>query len=142
MIFSNKLRGGKISKISRSCNLISIQVKGKDEEEIFLHIQSFFRILKNRKILVSSDDIYRCGEKCSAENFVWDTPGNSVFDEVLQTYITQICNVKILQVKQEESNDLIITLEDGWMLQILIDTTISEEKYRIFNQKRNIVIYS
>ena len=134
-----KLVGGKITGISRICNLISIEIS-KSNEKIFLHIQSFFRILKSDKIILSSEDIYKKGLVCNVDFFEWDVVGQSLFDEELNKNREMLFAGKILRIKMESNGDLSIFFEYGLTLQIFIDTINDEEKYRIFDQNNAFVV--
>ena len=134
--------GGRIINISRICNLLSIRMILSDNHTISLHVQSFFRIMKRNKVVVSSEDMYRCSEKISSETFEWDVPGNSIFDETLQKYHEELVNSNILQVRKSKNGDLLLVLENGIVLQILIDTAVSEEKYRIFDENFSVIVNS
>lgn len=138
----DSLCGGKIFNISRVCNLISIDIHTKGNEEIHLHIQTFFRIVKKNKVVLSSEDIYRCGRNCNKNEFEWDVPGQSVFDESLLENKSVICNSTIQKVEKEKNGDLTICLNNDICLQAFIDTTKKEEKYRIFSLKEDIIVES
>ena len=73
--------GGKINNISRVCDLICIEIS--NNKNTFIHIQSFFRILKNNKVIIYTEDIYRCKKYINSDNFNWDIPGDSIFDEAV-----------------------------------------------------------
>lgn len=132
MVF-NSIIGGKISAISRICDLISIEIETVDKKKTYLHIQSFFRIIKFNEIIVSSEDMYRCFEKEKKENFKWDIPGDSIYDHSLKQCINEILKLKIVDVHRNNIGDLSIILENDISLQTFINTCEEEEKYRIFN---------
>ena len=134
-----KLVGGKISKICRVCDMISIEIVFERVEPIYIHVQSFLRILDHQKIIVCSEDIYRCSEKHHAQDFCWDIPGQSVFDEVLKEYIDILSSASILNAYMEPPGDLIICCSGDVCIQILINSVTYEEKYRIFNNSREFV---
>lgn len=130
------LMQSKIIDISRVCNLICIQFLTIEEKIISLHIQSLFRVIKNARILLSSEDIYRCGKKCKPELFEWDTPGDSIFDECLIDIKEQFHQGKLVKTKFTKIGDVYLLFDTGIILQIVVDTTCFEEKYRIFDEKR------
>lgn len=137
-----KMVGGNIANISRACNLICIQIQTTQQDNIFLHIQSFLRILKGKKVILSSDDMYRCGTNGDIETFKWDIPGTSIFDDSLNNHYSSLSNAKIIKVCKHDTNDIDIIFEHDYLLQVLVDTCESEEKYRIFNDIECIVIDS
>ena len=128
----------KIIKISRICDLICIEFETREQKEVYLHIQSFFRIIRNKKIILSSEDMYRCGEKCNSEQFEWDIPGNSIFDECLINN-KDLYQYQLLNVKFTKYGDVRFLFENNIIIQIMIDTTCIEEKYRIFDSNAIIV---
>lgn len=136
----NKLIGGNICKITRVCNLISIEID-TCKNKIYLHIQAFFRVLQNGKLVLSSEDLYRCKENEDSERFEWDVPGKAVFDNSLQSCQELLKKSKIVDVAISEG-DLQINLENDFLIQIFIDTTQKEEKYRIFDDETCFIINS
>ena len=138
----NSLIGGTIVNVDRVCNLITINICTADKKELHLHIQSFFRIIEKDKIILSSEDIYRCGTKTKMDDFEWDVPGQSVFDESMTEINKIIINSVITKVQKEKSGDLIIYADNDICLQAIIDTTEKEEKYRLFNSKEDIIVES
>ena len=137
-ILFDKIIEGKIISVSRICNLISIRIKSKSEEFVSLHIQSFFRITNSTRVLVSSEDIYRPNSE-HQEEFNWDVPGESIFDESINKYKKDLLQAKIQQVLVKITGDIDIFLDNGFIIQIIIDTTISSEKYRIFDEMKEFV---
>ena len=137
-----KMIGGKIADISRTCDLISIQINTRKHGNLFLHIQSFVRIINNKRIIVSSEDMYKCGSNCNLVDFNWDVPGESLFDDSLKKHTNLIFNSVIIQVRKNQNDDLYIKLENGCLIQISINTSEFEEKYRIFNDEEEFIVSS
>ena len=137
-----EIKGNKIINISRACDLVCIDFGTPKGEVISLHIQCFFRLIKDGKILVSSDDIYRCPTSIDSESFAWDIPGQSIFDLNLSLYWDIITNSPVCSVHFKKIGDLEIKFEQNMMLQIIVDTSITEEKYRIFNSTKEMIIES
>lgn len=134
--------GKKISNISRVCDLVCIEFKSSDQETVSLHIQSFFRFIKNNKVFICSDDMCRCDSQYENEEFEWDVPGKSVYDKSIIKHYDMICDSAVLQINQNSLGDLTIAFENDIALQIFVDTTETEEKYRIINQYDHIVFNS
>ena len=132
MLF-DELLGSKIFQISRVCDLVSMQLTTQKGNELCLHIQSFFRIIKDRDVIISSEDMYRCASSSNCESFEWDVPGNSIYDQALEKIREDLYNAAIVEYNRNDIGDMSITFENNLILQILVDTTESEEKYRIFN---------
>ena len=118
-ILFDKIIEGKIISVSRICNLISIRIKSKSEEFVSLHIQSFFRITNSTRVLVSSEDIYRPNSE-HQEEFNWDVPGESIFDESINKYKKDLLQAKIQQVLVKITGDIDIFLDNGFIIQIII----------------------
>ena len=137
----NKLIGGKITNVSRICNLVSIEVDINGKKK-FLHIQSFFRILNAEKVIISSEDMYKKGEMCNEDSFEWDVVGQSLFDDTLNKNRGMLFAASIRQAKIDANGDISILLDNNIVLQIFIDTTISEEKYRIFDEDNVFIVNS
>ncbi len=138
----NELIEKKICKINRVCDLVCIEFGTKDKGDLFLHIQCFFRILKNNRVFVCSDDMCRCDGQYDYETFEWDVPGKSVYDTSINEYKDVLFNPRVINVNKNAIGDLTVVFEDGMCLQIFVDTTKSEEKYRIFNDTSCLVIDS
>ena len=124
--------GGKISQISRVCNLICISIESCGIST-HLHIQTFFRVLHNGKVVISSEDIYKSDGETSPDCFSWDVPGNSLFDKSLLINQGKWFDKKITDVQRKRNKDLKIVFDDKYVLEIFVDTVSLEEKYRIFN---------
>ena len=135
------LIGAKISEIHRICNLISFHFK-LGEKFTYLHVQSFFRILQNHKVIISSEDYYRCGKNGDEENFEWDRPGSSIFDDCVKEHLEKLRNAAVTELKESENGDLTINFENAICMQILIDTTETEEMYRIFDDINSTEVVS
>ena len=139
-ILFDKIIDGEIVNISRVCNLISIQINSSNKQSISLHIQSFFRILdENNIVIASSEDVYRPATADSAEHFSWDVPGQSIFDKSINDCKLELLMGKIKHVQENDIGDLVICIDNGYKLQILIDTTVAEEKYRLFDVNEEFV---
>ena len=130
--------GGKINNISRVCDLICIEIS--NNKNSFIHIQSFFRILKNNKVIISTEDIYRCKKDINSDNFNWDIPGDSIFDEAVMNYYSILTNSQIIEASKNITGDLYILLENNLFLQIIVDTSESEEKYRVFDDFQSFIM--
>ena len=138
----NKIIGGHITHISRVCDMISFGISSSNNEHIYLHVQSFLRILNNTTILASTEDLYKPHSCVSEENFEWDVPGNSAYDESIKKIETKLFNSTITEFNINEIGDVNILLDNNFKIEILIDTTISLEKYRISDKVNDFVFYS
>ena len=136
----NRIIGGRITSINRICNLISIQISKAEMQSTFLHIQCFFRILKEDKIIICSEDMYR--PKKQNSDFAWDIPGDSLFDYAMEKCEAELLSSDITGIHKNQTGDLEIIFRNGYLLQAFVDTVESEEKYRIFNEKSEVIIES
>ena len=135
----NALIQSQIVNISRICDLICVQFETTNRERVFLHIQSFFRIIKGKKIILCSEDMYKCGKKADQKLFEWDIPGDSIFDENLIDKMGLICQCKLLGVRFAKNGDMVLSFDNDMTIQVMMDTTCIEEKYRIFDEKVEII---
>lgn len=136
-IFDYLSKGGILIGISRVCDLIKLDFSIRDEI-ICLHIQSsLMRVLKENKLLMSSNDLFlpsKHFKKKPFKRFKWDIPGNSFFDDQLTNIKEQIlykplCLISILE------KDLILNFDDGYKIEILACTLEKErELFRIFRK--------
>ena len=137
-----KLTGGYIINIYRICDLCGFTVSLPDNEEIDIHIQTFFRIVKNGNVIVASPDMFRPSDDCDEDSFEWDIPGNSLYDASIATNLEIIKRSKIVDVKAFKK-DFFIYLENGISLEFYSDTVeLGEEKLRVFSSEEEFVIES
>ena len=127
----NRLIGGKISNISRACDLICITItSGVDEIE--LHIQTFFRLLKKDKILLSHEELFEPADKRKCKSFEWDIPGSSLYDKHLEMFKGNLFTKSITNVNVNKTGDCILEFQDGYSLEILRVSNKKAENYRVF----------
>ena len=134
--------GGKIKKIHRVCDLITMEFETSNQQNVYVHIQSFFRIVKDNRVIISSEDMYRCGKNVDSNQFVWDTPGRSIFDQSLKENFDFIRTLRVIDVIKHPIGDITFCFEKNALIQILINTTEFEEKYRIFDDFETIIVNS
>lgn len=125
----------RINSITRICDMIKIDFSS-NEKELCLHIQSaLFRVVKQDKLLISSNDIYVPSVNYIAKRFKkfkWDVPGNTLFDDCLQKIISKMLGKKVVSVNYD-GQDLIINLEGQERIEIISNTLEKEcEKFRLF----------
>ncbi|MDD3865074.1 MAG: hypothetical protein PHC32_01930 [Candidatus Izemoplasmatales bacterium] len=100
--------------------------------KFYLHIQCFFRMFRNKQLILSSWDLYRPHPEKSEVKFLWTEPGSSLFDFCLDHSRQGIYGLCVKDVVQKK-RDLLISLSDYSNIEILIDTTSTDEQYRIFD---------
>ena len=126
-----RLINGKISNISRACNLICITIS-RETEEIEIHIQTFFRLIRKNKILLSYEELFEPADKRKSSSFEWDVPGTSLYDKHLEKHKKDLFSKSVINVIVNEIGDLSIEFEDGYKLQVLKDSMKKTENYRVF----------
>ena len=140
--YLKNLLGSQITGISRVCDLASIEFTTRDGEKINLHVQTFFRFVSDDRILLSSEDMYRCDASFDVSTFEWDVPGKSLYDVTVHKVFDWIGSTIVSDIKKMKTNDLIISFQNGLQLQIFINSVFSEEKYRAFDDANSYEIYS
>ncbi len=126
-----------IVNIKRTCNLIMITF-ANNSHEIWLHIECFFRVFNKNKTLICSEDIYKKGRK-SKKRFKWDKPFSSLFDDCVEDNGTYILRIPISNVELK-NNELYIYLANGVILEIIPNTVIDDEAYRIFTPEQDYLV--
>ena len=134
--------GGKIKKINRVCDLITMEFKTSNQQNIYVHVQSFFRFIKDNRVIISSEDMYRCGKNIDSTQFVWDVPGQSIFDQSLKENFDFIRTLTVIDVIKHPTGDITFCFEKNALIQILINTAEFEENYRIFDDSETIIVSS
>ncbi|MDW4511809.1 hypothetical protein R7236_25890 [Priestia megaterium] len=125
--------------------MISVTRRGKTEElaEYALDIQCSWRITKDNKILVGSQDFYspRTGWNEKNDDFDWDVQGNNRFDERIESFIENAKeHVTVERVEPDEIGGLKIFLSQGYLLEVFPDTSEDDEYsefWRFFNRREN-----
>lgn len=138
----NKLIGCKLDGASRILNLASLEFKSKESETMHLHIQCFFRIVNGGTVLVSSEDMYECRSNIDPDDFKWDAPGQSLYDEcILEKCKKLLYSSAIISAEKNSIGDLVIRFENGLELQAFVNSTTDDcEMYRIFDEKEHFVV--
>ncbi|MBQ8371352.1 MAG: hypothetical protein IJX38_00220 [Clostridia bacterium] len=138
----DKLIGCKLDGASRILNLASLEFKSKESESIHLHIQCFFRIVSGSTVLVSSDDMYECRSNVDPDDFEWDAPGQSLYDEcILEKHKEILFSSAIISAEKNSIGDLVIRFENCLELQAFVNSTTEDcEMYRIFDEKEHFVV--
>ena len=108
-----------------------------------VHIEGFFRITHQGKIVLSKDDMFRPNSQMQKydfdeNNFDWDVEGNNKFDEQKNFF----CDINLIvqDIIINEIGDLKIVLSNDFCIEVFID----EECCRFFeigtSEKPHIVI--
>jgi hypothetical protein len=127
-----KMEGKKIVNVSRTLDLIMLSFGDDKGKNFYLHIQCFFRIFRNNQLILSSWDLYRPNPQKSENKFIWTDPGSSLFDYCLDHSREEIFGLIVEDIVQRK-RDLLIRLSNHTIIEVLIDTTSTDEQYRIFD---------
>lgn len=151
------LKGKEVRRINRICDMfcISFGEMIEDNGSIFaryaFHLQCTFRIVKDKKILLTSRDMYLPASKFYGEKFQWkefyknfdefqwDTKGNSAFDENLLNLENEgiLNDIIVIDTDVTSKGDLIIKFNNGMILETYLTTTAIEESWRFMDSKPN-----
>lgn len=131
--------GKQINFIKRTCDLIMFDFIPFDNGNLALHLSCFLRIILGERTLVSSNDIYVCGNKVKRRKFRWDKPNMSLFDECIKENEILIYNKDIVNF-EIKNNELKLLLENNVEIIIVPDTVQDKEAYRIFSKNEDYLI--
>ncbi len=135
------LCGAKIKDVKRTCDLIMLTIV-KDEQEIFFHATCFLRIYNSKKLLLCSNDLYKRGNKAE-EDFEWDIPGSSLFDDCVDVNGEYFLDIAISDVKISYDK-FIIKLVNEVVIEAIPDTVAYDdytEAYRLFTLTEDLIIF-
>ncbi len=135
----NVLNGCDLHNIKRTLDLIMFEFIANNESKIYINAQCFVRIKRSNRVIVSTDDLYRSINDNGEEVFDWTEPDSSLFDDCLQKHSKLFKGLKVIDISFSD-NDLVLNLQDDMKIEILIDTTFIEEKYRLFTDHKTILI--
>lgn len=136
-IVANMLINTCISDIGRSCDVVWIIFNGSSE--IALHSQCTFRIVSEKSVFLTSIDMYFPRDDIKIDDFVWDIPGQSLFEQRLDLVKQELLGKNVINVEFSKNHDMYITLENGVIFQFFRIYTWGEvldnENIRIFDSK-------
>ena len=143
--FIRQIKGKKMSLIGRTSGLVwigfgdlkeQLDSTGKVREisSFMLHIQCLWRLIQKQKIIVASGDLFLPNNQNFNEGeFIWESIGANLFD-VKSKELTEkdFAELYVNDVKLNDIGDLNIILSNDYKLQLFIDTSTSEECWRLF----------
>lgn len=127
-----KIVGLRFTDVGWACNMLMFAF-GDNGEEYAIHAQCFTRIIKNGDILVTTFDWQSWdGEHDKNNDFLYN----------LKKFKSDIEGGIVLSVEVNSLFDLIITLDNGVIIQIFIDNSYPHyveelEQYRFFEGEHN-----
>jgi len=110
------LIGCRITFFGRTLNSIRIWFQSSKEETIKLHIQCYFRIYENDRLLLSQDNLYSPSKSLKGRKlrkFKWSKPEQSLFDDGVSEYRSKLLASNIKNI-----------VTDNIDLQIYLDNNI------------------
>ena len=130
-------------------NVIVKKVIGRDQDgkaslvdgeagKYALHIQTFFRLSAGSEILLARGDLFQPNSELAAnedydgDEFDWNPNGNNRFDEVVKQHLSQPRDFLIADVSANRLGDLKLKFANGFVLEILVDVSGTEECWRFF----------
>lgn len=133
----DKVKGARVVKIGRACDVIWISFKDCENVEYALHIQSFFRFCDCERILITGMDKFQPIESLAElDDFNWDVQGNNQFDQWCNHFNrNELENTFVESVQMSSYGDLSIQLSNVVTLSVYVDTTSEDESWRIFIPK-------
>ncbi|UNL86947.1 hypothetical protein [Priestia koreensis] len=81
------------------CDLVRIPERRVTEREVAtyaLHVQTAWKLQNDHKILVVTMDVYRPSSIIKEEDFDWEEPGNSLFDEKTVFLLEKLVHAKVV----------------------------------------------
>lgn len=132
-----KIIGANEIRIGRAVDLIWVAMKGTDGKDYALHMQAFFRFCSDDKILAANTDKYLpISPTEDIDDFDWDVQGNNLFDKFSSEFNkTYSDDIAIESAEINEFGDLKICFSHSITLTAFVDTTSSEECWRIFEYR-------
>lgn len=136
------LKDAKFDKIGRAINIVWIIFLGKDEKKYTLHLQSFFRICTQDKILITGQDKFYPtinileSSLYNRETYNYDIQGCNLFDEwVINQGTLLLNNSYIYNIEVNIFGDLILYLSNDLIISIFFDKININECFRFFELK-------
>lgn len=145
----NPLKGKYLKNIGRAANIIWLNFIDKAVEKKYegnyissgllsLHVQCPCRMMNQEmgKILFASSDMYVPNSSVEwSEEFIWDIPGNNLFDEKSHKWLLSNEKLIVDDYELSTSGDLKLKLSNGNVFEVFINTSTDDECWRLFVKK-------
>ena len=110
-----------------------------------LHVQCSFRVLYSDQVILENLDMFEPNSALArSENFRWEKPGETLYDEKVETILTSSTQNGIVTALQVSSqSDLSIRLSSGYVIEIFNNLSANEEVWRFFEpgtEKPHLVV--
>ena len=127
-----------ICNIGRASNMFWLTFSTSSQEidankhEIAIHVQSTWRIVRERKIIIASSDFYSpCTSLKNQNNFKWDVQGNNLFDEKSKLWLNDNSPIFVKEYTLNKFGDLKIIFSNQDSLEVFIDSSDNTECWRL-----------
>ena len=130
------LKGYRIAEVRRVLDLIMIEFKSPNKQNIALHAECFVKIATKNRILLSSYDLYEPKPNLKSEEYRLDNYGSTLFDYSLENNKSQIIGREILNIKFSFF-DMDIYLSDNIVIRLIPNTLEkNREQLILFNDNK------
>jgi hypothetical protein len=141
--------GKDVERLTKRKNKDNVWVPTVDKVSKYaLHIQSRFRFTCKDEIIVGTNDMYYPSSKIFTKpDFDWtkwydgeygerDAIGNESFDEICEQYFNnELTDYIVKTIKANKFGDLKIEFENGFKLEVFVDTCGDDECWRFFDME-------
>jgi len=121
--------------------------KARYVERYAFHIQAPWRLLLDKRILIASRDVYepKTAEEWT-EDFEWDIVGTTLFDELNEARVKELCNrIFLKEVLLDEYGGMRMVFDSGHTLEVFADSSNPDtELWRFFemdSEDSHFVVY-
>lgn len=139
-ILKDTLVGRYLVKTIRVCDLVGMYFSSlpnhEDEDMPYIHVQCWIRIIKSKKVLVSSEEMYLALDVKNKE-FHYDTD-DSLFDEKMSQFVKNHTTTPVVSVDVCENGDLFVQFADGCVVQVIANSTDVEDELWRFSLNQEI----
>ena len=139
------LKGQKLNYISRAANMLDIgfgnsmkYISSSNNEHVAacfaIHVQSSWRFVKDKKIVLAFNDFYIPKDNIAFDVFEEKQFGNSQFDirsDKINNIIKNL-QIKVINIIANNLGDITIFFENGFSLEIFVDVSGMKESWRFF----------
>ena len=110
-----------------------------------LHCQCLVRVFHEGRMIASSNDVYDPQSTFEGDIDSWDwsdNPGKTLFDEQIRRSLKKVLPLNVISVNILDCMDIILRLDDGYLIEIRVVTLTNNESWRFFNhEKFNTMTY-
>ena len=126
--------------MGRACDLVWMVFRDSaGENETVLHIQCPWRIIKGKKLLIGSRDIYETLPDINYDE--WDVTGNSLFDKYLEEDFKPELPIQIKDIQTSSFGDIILSLEDNVTVELFVCAKEEIEHFRLISGETHLVFF-